>query len=103
MNGNDHRQAFTAAMAALLADFNVYLDRDDARPFRDEVSYRQIVVWLSPDERSRLIADLTRVVVDLSRNTAGGTRAPYVLSPVFFPASPAKDSSPTNTQRDASA
>jgi hypothetical protein len=47
----DHRQAFTAAMAALLADFNAYLDRDDARPFRDEVSYRQFVVWLAPAER----------------------------------------------------
>jgi DNA-binding transcriptional ArsR family regulator len=95
----DHRQAFTAAMAALMADFNVYLDRADARPFEDEVSYRQFVVWLTPDERSRLIAELTRIVIALSGNSPGGKRMPHVLSTVFFPAS-STDKNPSKPGSD---
>ena len=41
MSREDHRRGFTAAMAALLAEFNTYLDREHADPFADSVSYRQ--------------------------------------------------------------
>ena len=41
MSLEDHRHGFAAAMAALIAEFNAYLDRDHADPTADSVSYRQ--------------------------------------------------------------
>ncbi|MGH3429339.1 MAG: helix-turn-helix domain-containing protein [Mycobacteriales bacterium] len=89
MTADDHRRGFTAAMAALIADFGAYLDRPCADPFADDVSYRQLIVWLTPKERTRLIADLGRRVRDLAQNPADAARAPYILSTVFFPESAA--------------
>jgi hypothetical protein len=37
MTREDHQRGFTAAMAALLAEFNGYLDRDGADPLADAV------------------------------------------------------------------
>jgi hypothetical protein len=86
MTREDHRRGFAAAMAALMADFGGYLDRGDADPVSDEVSYRQFVVWLTPEERSRLIAELSRMLLALPSHSDGDPREPYILSTVFFPA-----------------
>src|SRR5512135_3832000 len=51
MSLEDHRRGFTAAMAALLAEFNAYLDRAGAHPTVDLVSYKQFTLWLSAAER----------------------------------------------------
>ncbi len=81
----DHRRGFTAAMAALIADFNVYLDQRGANPVADEVSYRQFTLWLRPTERSRLIGDFTRKLRGPMNNKPGDGRKPYMLSTIFFP------------------
>ena len=86
MTLDDHHQAFTAAAAALMADFGGYLDRGGANPFADEVSYRQFVVWLTLGERSALMSELGKTVRALLRNQPDEGRAPYILSTVFFPA-----------------
>jgi len=85
MTLEDHRQAFTAAMTALIADFGAYLDRDCADPTSDHVSYRQYVVWLSDEERTQFIEALARTVIAVARNGRGKTRTPHLLSTVFFP------------------
>lgn len=85
MTLEDHRRGFTAAMAALIADFNVYLDRGRAAPMADEVSYRQFTIWLRPAERSRLIRDFQRTLRAHVNNKPGAGRDPYMLSTVFFP------------------
>jgi hypothetical protein len=85
MTLEDHRQAFTAAMAALIADFGAYLDRDGAEPTADLVSYRQYVVWLSDEERAQLIASLARTVIAFARNARSDARTPHLLSTIFFP------------------
>jgi hypothetical protein len=41
MSVEDHRQGFTAAMAALHAEFNACLDRDRSDPGADPVGYRK--------------------------------------------------------------
>ena len=87
MTLEDHRRGFTAAMAALIADFNVYLDRGRAAPMADEVSYRQFTIWLRPAERSRLIRDFQRTLRAHVNNRPGAGRDPYMLSTVFFPTS----------------
>lgn len=83
----DHRRGFTAAMAALIADFNVYLDQPGANPMADEVSYRQFTIWLRPGERSRLVGDFSRKLRGPMNNEPGNGRKPYMLSTIFFPTS----------------
>jgi DNA-binding transcriptional ArsR family regulator len=85
MTLDDHRRGFTAAMAALLAEFNAYLDHGGADPTADCVSYRQFTLWLSPSERSRLVSDITRRLILALANKPGASRMPYLLSTVFFP------------------
>jgi DNA-binding transcriptional ArsR family regulator len=86
MTLEDHRRVFPGAMAALMADFDAYLDRPGADPFADQVSYRQYIVWLSPVERARFISELGRLLRTLTPNEANDDRAPYVMSTLFFPA-----------------
>jgi len=87
MTLDDHRAGFTAAAAALIGDFHAYLDRAGADPIADEVSYRQYTVWLSPEERSRLIRDIWGPLRALLENGPGDGRDPYLLSTIFFPSS----------------
>lgn len=87
MTVEDHRRAFTAATAALLVEFNRYLDHGEAEPLGDGVSYRQFTVWMSPVERARLYRDVTRLLTSLD-TTPGKGRAPYLLSTIIFPTGP---------------
>ncbi|MGV9679466.1 helix-turn-helix domain-containing protein [Nocardia sp. NPDC003482] len=88
----DHRRVFGTAMAVLIAEFNAYLDRDDADPARDLVGYRQHALWLSRDELDGLVADLRRAILPRLGNRPGPGRARYLLSPIHFPsAEPASE------------
>jgi DNA-binding transcriptional ArsR family regulator len=85
MSREDHRRGFAAAMAALLADFNAYLDREDADPTADSVGYRQILLWLNPDELAELIAEFRHMIVSRVDNQPAPDRRLYLLSPILFP------------------
>ncbi|MFI7422526.1 helix-turn-helix domain-containing protein [Nonomuraea sp. NPDC049684] len=82
----DHRRAFAVAMAALLAEFGAYLDRDQADPAADLVGYRQHAIWLSPDERAALIADLRAALLPRIANPPTPERTRHLISPILFPA-----------------
>ncbi|MBU3064005.1 helix-turn-helix domain-containing protein [Nocardia sp. NEAU-G5] len=82
----DHRRIFTTAMAVLIAEFNAYLDRDDADPAADLVGYRQHAVWLDRGELEGLLRDLREVIVPRMLNKPAPDRTRYLLSPIFFPA-----------------
>lgn len=62
MTNDDHRRGFAAAAASLLAEFNAYLDRPQANPTTDSVSYRQFPLWLTEAERSALGEEVSAVV-----------------------------------------
>jgi DNA-binding transcriptional ArsR family regulator len=81
----DHRRGFTAAMAALVAEFNAYLDQDDADPAADFVGFRQHAVWLSEPELHQLIEGMRAAILPILSNHAGSDRRPYLLSPILFP------------------
>ncbi|MGI8333736.1 helix-turn-helix domain-containing protein [Actinomadura scrupuli] len=85
MSIDDHRRGFAAAMAALIAEFNAYLDHDGADPVADSVSYRQGTLWLSPDELTELTTDLLAVLRDRAANPPAPDRSPYLLSAILFP------------------
>ncbi|GII31891.1 helix-turn-helix domain-containing protein [Planotetraspora mira] len=82
---DDHRGGFAAAMAALLAEFNAYLDRDHADPAADLVGYRQHAVWLSQDELLEMISELRGAIAPRLANRPAPDRAQYLLSPILFP------------------
>ena len=86
MTLEDHRRGFTAALAALIGEFNAYLDRGGANPTVDGVSYKQFTLWLTPAERSGLIRELGRMLLPRMKNRPGPGRAPYLASTIFFPA-----------------
>jgi hypothetical protein len=91
MTLDDHRRGFAAAVAVLIAEFNAYLDRDGADPAADGVSYRQGVLWLSPDELAGMIRSLLAVLRESVGNEPAPGRTPYLLSPMLFPTAPAAD------------
>ncbi|MEE6259368.1 helix-turn-helix domain-containing protein [Plantactinospora sonchi] len=90
---DDHRRGFAAAVAALVAEFNAYLDRDGADPAGDLVGYRQHAIWLSPEELHELIRGMREAIVPHLANPPTSERAQYLLSPIHFPVeAPPRDS-----------
>ncbi|MFI5611894.1 helix-turn-helix domain-containing protein [Amycolatopsis sp. NPDC051903] len=87
MTAEDHRRAFTSAIAALLAEFDAYLGRD-ADPVADLVGYRQHAVWLDGAELEALIGDLRAAIAPRLANEARAGRTRYLLSPILFPNEP---------------
>ncbi|MEV0373160.1 helix-turn-helix domain-containing protein [Streptomyces sp. NPDC050636] len=85
MSLEDHRHGFTAAMAALHAEFNAYLDRDHANPTADSVGYRQVPLWLNQDELADLIGELRNVIASRMHNAPAPDRRLHLLSPILFP------------------
>jgi DNA-binding transcriptional ArsR family regulator len=85
---DDHRRAFTAAMASLIAEFSGYLDQEGANPVADLVGYRQHGIWLSQEELVELIGAMQRAIVPLLGNEPTPGRKRYLLSPVLFPVEP---------------
>ncbi|KOX18018.1 ArsR family transcriptional regulator [Saccharothrix sp. NRRL B-16348] len=85
MTLDDHRHGFAAAMAALLAEFNAYLDRPGADPTADSVGYRQGTLWLSPDEHTEMIGALRDVLRAKADNEPAPERRPHLVSAIFFP------------------
>ena len=85
MTLEEHRHGFAAAMAALVAEFNTYLNQGHADPTADKVGYRQIPLWLSQEERAELISQIHTILVSLMDNQPGSDRSLHLLSPILFP------------------
>jgi DNA-binding transcriptional ArsR family regulator len=85
MSLDDHRHGFAAATAALIAEFNAYLDRDHADPTADMVSYRQFPLWLSKEELANLISEVRSAIFSSGDNEPAPDRRPYLLSTIMFP------------------
>lgn len=85
MSLDDHRKGFAGAVAALLAEFNAYLDRDGADPVADHVGYRQGILWLTPDERTEATTQVRAFFASLAANEPTPDRTPHLVSPIFFP------------------
>jgi DNA-binding transcriptional ArsR family regulator len=85
MSLDEHRQGFAAAMAALVAEFNSYLDQAHADPTQDKVGYRQIPLWLSREELAELISQIRSILVSRMENQPAPGRRLHLLSPIVFP------------------
>ncbi|WP_433177180.1 helix-turn-helix domain-containing protein [Actinoallomurus sp. CA-150999] len=93
MSLEDHRHGFTAAMAALHAEFDAYLNRSGTDPYADLVGYRQGVLWLSRDEIIEILGELRAVIAARAGNQPTPGRSPRLVSLIQFPI----DESPHHT------
>ncbi|HEX4220880.1 MAG TPA: helix-turn-helix domain-containing protein [Pseudonocardiaceae bacterium] len=91
MTLDDHRRGFTATLAALLAEFNAYLDRPGADPIADSIGYRQGILWLSEAELAELIKDLQQVLAGRMGNGPAPGRIPRLHAMISFPIEPPED------------
>jgi DNA-binding transcriptional ArsR family regulator len=85
MSTDDHARGFTAAIAALLAEFNAYLGRDGANPQADSVSYKQFSLWLSEDEKAAFVEELSAAIRRRMRHEPSPERRRHMLSTIMFP------------------
>jgi DNA-binding transcriptional ArsR family regulator len=85
MSVADHHRGFAAAVAALLAEFHAYLERDGANPLADLVSYRQFSLWLSNDEKAALLEDMVALIGARLAHPPTPGRRQHMLSTIFFP------------------
>ncbi len=81
----DYRRAFSVAMAALLGEFDAYLNRGQADPSADAVGFLQHSLWLNADERDELIGEMRRVIAPRLQNKPTPGRRQHLLSPILFP------------------
>jgi DNA-binding transcriptional ArsR family regulator len=90
MDVEQHRRAFATFVAALLADFDRYLDRNEGTPdlARDGVGYRQAAMWLTDEEFGGLLAELRAAVASRMENRPAAGRRRRVLSTVLLPGEP---------------
>jgi DNA-binding transcriptional ArsR family regulator len=89
----EHRQAFAAFVAALLADFDRYLHwsgSGGATPdlARDGVGYRQAALWLTDEEFADFVGDLRAAVAARLDNRPSAGRRRRILSTVVLPGEP---------------
>lgn len=91
MSPEDHRRSFSAAVAAMLAEFNAYLDSPGAAPVHDAVGYRHFTLWLDDEEKARAIAEMQAWLVALAKLPPAPGRRPHLLSTILFPLASSND------------
>ena len=88
MTRDDHRRAFGAFAAGLLADFDRYLGAPSADPGADGVVYRQAALWSTDEEHRALVAELEAVVAAHGGRSPGEGRRRRRISLVVVPEDP---------------
>ncbi|GAA1775329.1 helix-turn-helix domain-containing protein [Luedemannella helvata] len=85
MSVEQHRAAFAAFVAGLLADFDNYLERGDINPASDLVGYRQVALHLTDEELVELITELRELIARrMALSPEGRTRR--LLTTILMPA-----------------
>lgn len=86
LSRDDHRRAFTAYVAMLLADFDRYLAAPDVDVVGDGVSFTQAALWLTDDEFQSLRGELAGAITARRDNERGGNRVKRLIGMVLMPA-----------------
>ena len=91
MTVEEHRRAFGIFAAALMADYDRYLERAAADggtpdPLADRVGYRQAAVWVTDEEFDEMAGELAAVLSSRMANRPGPGRRRRLVSTVHVPA-----------------
>ncbi|HXZ63439.1 MAG TPA: helix-turn-helix domain-containing protein [Streptosporangiaceae bacterium] len=84
MSAEDHRQAFMAFVAGLLAAADRYFARPDFDPLTDLTSYRIAGLWLDDTEYTAMLADLSRLLMPRLANAPRKGRRRRILATVVL-------------------
>lgn len=84
MSADEHRQAFMAFVAGLMADADRYFQRGDVDLLRDRVTYQLGGMWLDDAEYGELLTDLRRVLAPRAANGPKPGRRRRVLATVLL-------------------
>lgn len=85
MTREDHRHAFMAFVAGLLATFDRYLDRDDVDLAADGVGYRMNALWLTDEELEAFAADVRAAFAARAGNGPGAGRTRRIVATTVIP------------------
>jgi hypothetical protein len=99
---DDHRRAFYGYVAALLADFDRYLDHEDIDMPRDGAGYRMAGIWMTDDELNELIRGFVSLLQQYMANPATPNRTRRILRTIVLPAAStqAEDQTADTTDND---
>jgi len=86
MTPEDHRRAFMAFLAGLLADMDRYIDAGDVDLVADGAGYRTVGLWLTKDELTEMVNEIGAAVRARAGNTPTPDRTRRMLSTVLIPA-----------------
>jgi hypothetical protein len=86
MTPEDHRRAFMAFVAGLLAEADRYLTSGDPDPARDGAGYRMAALWLSDAELTEFLRELAGIVQPRLANPPTRGRRRRVVAGVILPA-----------------
>jgi hypothetical protein len=87
MTPDEHRHAFLAFVAGLIADFDRYVSRRDFNPVHDLASYNLAGMWLDDSEMIEFTRELLRVVQPRLANAPRPGRKQRILATVLLPGS----------------
>ena len=85
MTPDDHRRAFMAFLAGVLADVDRYIDSGDVDLERDGAGYRTVGLWLTSAERMEMVTEIAAAVQARASNGPGAGRTRRMLSTVLIP------------------
>lgn len=93
MSRDDHRRALLAYVAALLADIDLYLDRDQVDFHRDGVACRIMAMWLNDQELTELASRFAKLLKPYLEKPPTPDRTRRILRIVSLPGSGPDDRS----------
>jgi hypothetical protein len=82
----DHRRAFYGYVAALLTDFDRYLDQEHIDLRRDGAGYRMAGMWLTDEELNELTQGFLSLLQPCMANPATPDRRRRILRTIVLPA-----------------
>ncbi|MDI3329782.1 MAG: helix-turn-helix domain-containing protein [Micrococcus sp.] len=85
MTPEEHKVAFIAFLAGVLAGFERYIDSGDVDLDRDGVGYRHLALWLTDDELRDLLREVGDLVRDRLEYGPGTGRVRRLVSTVLVP------------------
>jgi DNA-binding transcriptional ArsR family regulator len=86
LSRDEHRELFITFVAALLREYERYLERDEIDLIRDGVSYRLSGMWLTKREAKKLAQDLHNLLLAAASNTPKRGRKRWYFGSMVIPA-----------------
>jgi Helix-turn-helix domain len=83
---DDHRRGFYGYAAALLADFDRYLDQEHIDLWRDGAAYRMAGLWMTDEELTELTRGFLSLLQPYMNNPATPDRRRRILRTIVLPA-----------------